>query len=169
MPSLPESGNVHGAEVNEVWHQIGEGRAPTAEETRLVEYQLDGVKQTLPRMNDYLVRLLTLSSTLAGGSLALLNEQLCHPYGRVAAGLFFAAAVVTTVLGLRPREVATRLGVLDDIRNAIDTTVKRKESYQTVAHWLLVAGLAAAVLGAGYRALVPNDLPKPTTAATQPR
>lgn len=107
----------------------------------------DGYRQTIPRMNDVLGRLLTLSTALAGGSMVLLGKDVCEPWLRAAATLLFAAALVTSTIGVIPVSVNYGTDCIDTMRDEIRRATINKTWRVWLSVILIVAGILAATIG----------------------
>ena len=67
--------------IDGVEYRVVKGRACTAEEEFFLKMDEDAIRQVVPRLNDALARMLTLTTALAGGTLALLKDDVCTGWG----------------------------------------------------------------------------------------
>lgn len=130
---------------------VVEGVPTTPEHELLLALADDGVKLAVPRLNDALARLVTLSTAMAGGAVGFLKDDVCTTWGRVAAAAFFFLALVAAVggsipyVGGRDRDLETLAAEFDQV-----TRWKRVALWLTSA--LLGLGSLSVVLGAAARA-----------------
>jgi hypothetical protein len=113
----------------------------------------DTIKQGIPRLNDTLGRLLTLSTALSGGAVALLKEDLCYGWWRVIAAVMFFLALGCSSIGVIP--FSSRVPHIPvAIKDEIERIRRIKSRWVCSAASLIAAGLLAAILGAIVRKLV---------------
>jgi hypothetical protein len=107
----------------------------------------DAIKQGIPRLNDTLGRLLTLSTALSGGAVALLKEDVCYGWWRVIAAAFFFLALACSAVGVIP--VLSRVPhVPVEIKDELERVHGIKTRWVYAATGLISAGLFAAIIGA---------------------
>ena len=82
--------------------EIIEGVYPTAEDAVTFLIADDAKKQAVPRLNDAIGKMVTLSTALAGGTLLFLKDDVCTTWGRLFAGLFFVLALCSSAFGSIP-------------------------------------------------------------------
>lgn len=128
-----------------------EGRACTAEEEFFLKLDEEGIRQLVPRLNDALTRMLTLTTALAGGTLALLKDDVCTGWGRVAAALCFFAALLAAAYGTIPYQRAYRRDPAEVVA-ALDAARRHKRRLLFAALGASAAGLLVAIAGAAVRA-----------------
>jgi hypothetical protein len=136
----------------------------TADDHFYTQLQYDGIKQSIPRLNDSLARMLTLTSALSGGAFGLLKDDVCTGWGRVLTLAAFLAAVVVSAIGCIPYQrtpVRTTEGAIEGIAAA--TSHKRK--FLWWATGFIVAGCSFALLGAMVKAVEKSNI---TTTSAQP-
>lgn len=136
--------------VDGVAYRVTNDRACTADEEFYVRLDEDTIRQSVPRLNDALARLLTLTTALAGGTLALLKDDVCTGWGRVLAAACFFASLVAAAVGTVPFQ----RGGLDgpaDFAAAWDAARRHKRRFLAVSLGAVAAGLLAALAGATAR------------------
>jgi hypothetical protein len=134
--------------------EIVTGRPATAEEEMTVAVADEAAKQAVPRLNEALNRLVTLSTAMTGGALAALKNDICTGWGRVGSATFFFLALAAAVVGSLPHvsriEWEIRALVAD-----VESAIWRKKWGSWICCVFLAAGALVAVLGAGVRAVYP--------------
>jgi hypothetical protein len=129
-------------------------RPLTSQESYYLEWADESPKRNLTLLNDLLARLVTLSTTLAGGSAAFLSEAVVSPVFRFLAVVLFVASLLAALVGIYPRQefVDYNPGA---VKASKDRAFTRKKQWFTLAAALLGGGLAVVLLGALARLLGP--------------
>lgn len=124
----------------------------TPDESLWLDVRADAIKQTPARVADALNRLVVLATALSGGAVAGLKNDVCDPWGRVAAAALFLGALLAAVVGSVPRDAVLPTFPAADIRTAVRRVVAFKEACARVALVLIAAGMVAAVVGTAVAA-----------------
>jgi hypothetical protein len=127
--------------------EIIEAQKPTKEELFFVDLALQAFAGTIPRLNDYLSKIIVLDTALIGGSIFWLTSETMRPFFRLAVVCTFIASLVLACLGLYPigGNVPTRRPYA--IRNFHLAIMQRKISWLQWSVGLLLAGFTIAVIG----------------------
>jgi hypothetical protein len=113
----------------------------------------DAIKQGIPRLNDTLGRLLTLSTALSGGAIALLKEDVCYGWWRVVAAVLFFLALACSTIGIIP--FSSRVAHIPvEIKDEIERIRRIKSIWVCGAASLIASGLLAAIIGSIARMLL---------------
>jgi|GEM_PF-6998898 len=125
-------------------------RPITPEEKFYLDLADDAVKQSIPRLNDAINRLITLGSAMAGGSLVFLKDDVCAPWCRFLAAFGFFLALAYAVYASIPSPAQVTCDA-PSIKKVFEDVADEKNRRVTISTCLLVAGLAFAILGAFIR------------------
>jgi hypothetical protein len=113
----------------------------------------EAIRQTIPRLNDALSRLVTLGTAMAGGSLVFLRDDVCTVWGRVLAAACFFLALATAIYGSIPRNPNVDRYEVPAIQGGFTRAVAVKKRWVWLASGLLLAGIFVAIVGASWRAM----------------
>lgn len=124
----------------------------TPDENLWLDIRIDAIKQTPSRVSDSLVRLVTLATALAGGSIGVLKDDVSTPWGRIAAASLFFAALLAAAIGSLPRSASIPQFPVDAVRDAIQGALRFKGRCAIASLVLLAGGMACAILGVALHA-----------------
>lgn len=134
----------------------------TDDERMWFDLRRDAAKQSVPRLNDALARLLTLTTALAGGVLAFLKDEVCPAWWRVASAACLFVALVAAAWGSVPTSGSIAFGPAVG-PNAIAAhqagVMRRKGRFIRIALGATAAGLLVALVGTIVRAVYPFVAP----------
>lgn len=134
------------ADEKEPAKEVLQGRALTPYEDFFLDLGLKGYEASIVRMNESLNRLLTLSTAMAGGSIALLRQDICFGWWRIIAVSMFFLALAVSAFGSIPTKndnMPTPLSIRDEYVRA----ARVKSGWIWMATILLVLGLLSATVG----------------------
>lgn len=131
-----------------------EVRLATPEEEFYLALADEAYKQSVPRLNEAIARLITLGSALAGGALVFLKDEVCTPWCRVGAAFAFFGALAAAAWGSLPVTASVKYRVAD-IKRGVEEAADTKESWARAATGLILVGLFVAIIGAVARVLDP--------------
>lgn len=123
------------------------GRPATDEEVFLLDWGRETYKGTIPRLNDALGRVITLSTALLGGSIYFVKDDALPPFFRVMAMFCFLAALSAAFAGTLFRRETVRLRDPEAIRKFKDEVATHRDWWLQVACWAVWAGLWFATAG----------------------
>lgn len=139
-------------------------RKPTAEEQAAYESAVKAREQTIPVLNDYLQRLLTLDTALVGGGFLVAKGDVLPYWCGVAVLALLVSSLACAAYGLLPVMGFVRLhapGGLHAYQKWEDGVILKKNQAMVFGSAILVAALVVGVGG-----LVAKGKP-PEQAATQ--
>jgi len=128
----------------------GPPRVPNKLEEYLIDLNHRSVELSLARVSDSLARCITLGTALAGGSLVLLKEDSCYGWWKVASASLCLMGLIVAIIGASPHTIRTDARAMATL-DVYLTAIAHKQWYATRSMWFLVAGLAAAIIGAIIR------------------
>ena len=136
--------------AEKVWVQEGPNKVPTAADEYIYNLGLRTIEMSFQRAVDGLTRCITLGTALSGGSLVLLKEDICYGWWKVIASSFFLAGLALALYGSTPFPKAMPMHI-PTIANTYSEVAIAKQRLANISMWLLVAGLAAAIIGSILR------------------
>jgi len=98
------------------------------------------------RMNEALARLVTLSTAMAGGSIALLKEDVCYGWWRIVAACLFFLALASAAVGAVPFSSSVRFNP-NAVRMKYIIAARVKKRWVNLSLTWLVCGILAAIVG----------------------
>lgn len=140
--------------MSEVEH-LPVSRPPNEDEKLWFDVRREAVRQSVPRLNEAIGRLLTLATALAGGVLAFLKDDVCPAWYRVAAGGCFFVALAVAAWGAMPTPGSASFGPTvgpDLIRSNQAKAMEAKVWFVRASLTAIVCGLLVALVGTAVRA-----------------
>lgn len=125
------------------------------EDTVYKEVLDDMVKSSVPRMNDAMNRVLTLSTAMVGGTIALLKDDVCAGWWKVAAASCFLIALLVAAIGSIPRTISLPQPRAGDVLDEVKATGRYKAKFLTAALLFLSLGSVSAVVGVAVKVAKP--------------
>lgn len=119
---------------------------PTREQELTQAIADEGLKQSIPRLNDAIGKMLTLATAMAGGSLAFLKDDICPPWGRMAAGFFFILSTAAAAFASIPYSSQSS-PALEDLDAQFKSACAWKRNCLRVCYGLLLIGFFFAFAG----------------------
>lgn len=138
------------AEIGALQEKVIEGRPLTPEEALLLGVADDGVKQAIPRLNDSINRMITLSTAMIAGALGVLKDDVCTFAGRVTAATLFFLALATALLASIPY-LSRGERELNSLASEVGRVTRWKRMCLWVCYGILLSGFLAAILGTALR------------------
>jgi hypothetical protein len=102
LPGLRQGQHGQGAEVNDVAEGNEPATIPSEEESFYLALGEEITKRSLPFTNEVLRQMVTLSTAMAGGGAAFLNEPLITLTYKIPAVVFFLLALAAALVGVFP-------------------------------------------------------------------
>ena len=128
--------------------ECGTGGVPSEQDLFFVSLGDELVRRNLPYLNDVSRQLVTLSTALAGGSIAILRDaDMCFPWLRFVAIAIFLLALATSLLGMLPRAGEITRRAPNVIRRGLETALISKRRLCRIAAGLIVGGLVVVLVG----------------------
>jgi hypothetical protein len=126
----------------------GKGGIPSEQDLFLIGLGDELVRRNLPYLNDVLRQLVTLSTALAGGSIALFkNDNLTAPGYRFTAIVFFLLALASAMYGMLPRAGVITRRAPNVIRSGLDNALNAKRTLCSACACFIVGGLVILLIG----------------------
>ncbi|MGY2987221.1 hypothetical protein [Bradyrhizobium sp. USDA 4508] len=146
---------------------VARGRPPPADPKFYIQWGQENTKAFVQNANAALGQLLTVSTTLLGGTIAFWNYFPIDPKYRFVA---LSAALFTVLLCLfsaMPRKTSFDLTSATDIRRHMEDVFDYKSRRLTIAKWSLVLTICIMIGGLVLTALEDKAIP-PVTSTTSP-
>lgn len=121
------------------------------------------LKRVIPTTNDAVARMLTLSTALAGGAVALLTSDVCYGWWKVLAVFSFFTALCVSAFGSLPVDDAIPDETRHSVRDVLVRVGKRKGLFLKAATIAVTVGVLFASVGVAAKQLM-----TPTAAAVAP-
>jgi hypothetical protein len=128
-------------------HPTLSATAPTEEERFYLAWARDTLQHNLTYANEVLRQLVSLASTMLGGSIVFLDTAAPDPSWRTAVSALFFASLCTALVGILPYEEYVALNAPAEIRRHKAAALRWKRIYLWSSAGLLLAGFALALLG----------------------
>jgi hypothetical protein len=124
---------------------LWDSRPLTAEEEFFRAWARESPKRNLALVNDLLGRLVTLATTLAGGSAAFLDERMIPPGLRPISVLCFLASLAFALVGVYPRGKDVP-DFVEHIEQHLQAALSQKLWWLRRAAYFLVGGFAVVLI-----------------------
>ena len=123
------------------------GRRLTLEDTFYLSWAEESLKNTLPFLNDVLRQLVTLSSTLLGGSIAFISINMIGPRYHYVATISFFLALITSFIGILPRRGSVSFQDISQNQHDLEAALNWKLRLCRIAGVLIAFGFLAIIVG----------------------
>lgn len=123
------------------------GGRPSEEEKFYVAWGYRTLTDTLPFLNEVLRQLVTLSSTLLGGSIAFLDDKMINLTLKKFVLIVFFATLIISFFGILPYNETFDVRKPSETKRYVDNVIKLKLLYVRIACILLGTGFVLALIG----------------------
>lgn len=120
------------------------------EEDFYLQWEREGVKNSIALANDILKQLVTLNTALLGGSVVFLDDSMMNPIVRTFVIILFLTALVTSFLGMIPHRTPLSRDLVK-IEGHKAAALDHKDTYLWLASSCIALGFAVAIAGLLYR------------------
>lgn len=146
-------------------------RLPTAEEAANYSNALKAREQTIPTLNDYLQKLLTLDVALIGGGFVVAKGDVLSYWWGVAVLVILIVSLVATLVGLLPTRGRIKphaVGGVEAYQSWETGIIEMKNRALRLGASLIVLAFAVGVGGLVAKGPPKPEDPKPLTVVLQP-
>lgn len=132
---------------------IQKAEALSENDNFLLEWGRESKKSNLSTANNILSKIATLSATIVGGGVILLNKEVISEYLIVPVLVIFLVSLAASFKGVLPYQAEVDLDSPTEIDNHKTLALNHKLKYIKISSTCFFLGLFLAVVGVGYKAL----------------
>ena len=130
---------------------IQEGKSLSGDDRILLQWAEESKKENIAQANDVLAKVLTASTTIVGGGVIFLNENIIHGYLIAVILITFLLAVALALYGIMPYQATVNIKSPTEIKDYKEQALKHKLKYIKMSSLCFIIGLLLASIGVAYK------------------
>lgn len=130
-----------------------EGVPTSHRDNMLLDWGIETLKQSIPRLNDSLQRTATLATALLGGSLFFVKDDSCPPFFRMTSMFLILISLAGAFFGSLARSESVQLSDPNDIERFKTELAEHRQWWLRFASGFLWVGMFIAAIGALLKAV----------------